>query len=197
MESFEKINQDPVQHETLPQPTQTLDSKENPARLLAIPQPSPEKNVAVEIGGKNTGECGVEDPFRTHLDSVFPSIWELLDAIDWTGTSVSQDLTKAVPKQPRKLVNVTFCLYPDAIARTNVFDRPGVRVAPTTSTSLPKQDFLASRKGSSSEAGSQEDDSRTTQRNLNGIQSRPECLHLTDEQCRRIQDIVDQDNTRI
>jgi hypothetical protein len=183
MESFEKMNQDPVQHETLPQPTQTLVSEENPARLLATPKPSPEKNVAVAMGGKNTGECGVEDPFRTHLDSVFPSTCELLDAVDWTGTSVSQDLTKAVPKQPRK--------HPGAIERTTQ------DLLPTTSISSPKQDFLAFRKGSSSEVGSQEDDSRTTQRNPNNIQFRPECLNLTDEQCRRIQDIVDEDNTRI
>jgi hypothetical protein len=175
IKSFEKINQDPVQHETLPQPTQTLDSEENPARLLATPKPSPQKNVAVEIGGKNTGEYCVKDPFRTHLDSVFPSTYELLDAIDWTDISVNQDLTKTVPKQPRK--------HPDAIACTtqNVFDRPGIlepeRLTPTTSISSPKH-FFASRKGSSSEVGSQEDDSRTTQRNSN--QSRPECLHLTD-----------------
>ncbi len=112
------MNQDPVKHETLPQLTQTLDSKENPARLLVIPKPSLEKNVAIEMGGKNTSEYSVKDPFYTHSDLVFPSTCELLDAADQTATSVSQDLTKAVPKQPRKLVNVSFCLRPDTIART-------------------------------------------------------------------------------
>lgn len=74
-ESSEKINQNPVQHE-------------NPAELLAMPKPNPEKKFAVGMSGKYTGNAD-EDSFGTYSDSSFPST---------TGTSVSPDLANAVPK---------------------------------------------------------------------------------------------------
>jgi hypothetical protein len=161
----------PTEHWT----TQTLGGEENPAELPATPESSPEKKVAMGMSGKHTDECDAdEDPFRTHSDSIFPSTCELLDGVDWTGTSMSPDLTKAVPKQPRKLVNDPLCLHPDAVTRTtqDVLDRPE-SLAPTASKNSPK-----------------------TRRRWNCLVDHPECLTLTDEQCKRIQKIVDPNDIR-
>jgi protein-S-isoprenylcysteine O-methyltransferase Ste14 len=50
-----------------------------------------------------------------HLDLIFPLTCKLLDSVNWTGISISLDLTKAVLKQPYKLVNNPLYLHLDVI----------------------------------------------------------------------------------
>ncbi|KAH8787551.1 hypothetical protein F5882DRAFT_110904 [Hyaloscypha sp. PMI_1271] len=176
IESSEKMNRDPVQHETVPQPAQTLDSEENPAQLLA-PKPNEEKKAAVEIIGKHASEWDTdEDPFLTRSDSIVPPTWEQLDAVDWTTTLESPDLTKAISRRPQ--VQPRNLSLADARTTQDMLGHPRILI--------PKR---APREESSSEG------SEGTLRTRN-IKHRPECLTLTDEQCRKIQAIVDPYDTR-
>jgi len=69
---------------------------------------------------------------------------------------VSQDLTKAIPKQPRKLVNDPLYLHPDIVTHTtqDALHRPNMlkpeSLALATLEHSPKQDFRTPREGLSS-----------------------------------------------
>jgi len=136
------------------------------------------------------------------LDSIFLSTCESLDADDRDDDKgLKLTYSGADGKTTERMVTIKPCN--DAHLGT-----PLVPPAPTLR--LPKPDFLVSREGSTFEAHSQEhrveeqgNHSPTIQIYRNHTEYPPssapssnQCLALTDEQCRRIQELVDPDGIR-
>lgn len=180
--SSDKMNQDPVR--TAPRPTQTLESsslemmqRDSTVQTATMPPPTEHWTTKTLDSEENPAELPAtprpspdEDPIGTHSP---------------------------------KLVNDPLCLHPDAVVRTtqDALNRPSILGSePLALTALEisaNQDLPTSREGSCSEVCSQKDDSRMKRTRSNPFVFHPECLALTDEQCKKIQKIVDPNDTRI